>query len=191
MSAWMAKAGAFKVQTLQMDWFAQTLLFQQRAFIRARVCACRYAYLFVKQCTQVCNCIVETYVLADFLSVYLKYTDTRTHECGACKRTIGPFSRCSVRDPHSCAALEARRSEGLTQTASKQFPSTITHNRKVQVLPPRGEKSLQCTVIPLQNKKSYAAYLNIVLSSNLKGQFGHQKRRNNWKCNNLANPWNC
>ncbi len=99
----------------------------------AHICSCRYLRAFKKYVTnETCACV---YGLSRFIS-----TNTCIQHMHTCKHTIGPFSRCVVSNPpHSCAALEALSSEGLTQTASKQFPYTVTHTHtpRVQLLPPK------------------------------------------------------
>lgn len=139
----MEKAGAFKVQTLQMGWFAQfrqiyKLHFSNCGLLcekKPHICSCRYLHAFKKicyKCTETCACVYDLYL---FIS-----TNTCIQHMHTCKHTIGPFSRCVVSKPlHSCAALEVPSSEGLTQTASKQFPYTVTHTHtaRVQLLPPK------------------------------------------------------
>lgn len=130
----MEKAGAFKVQTLQMGWFTQFrqiyklhfsnwgLLCENwtAPFTYVRAGICMHAKKMLRMYRNICARVYGLYLFI-FTNTCIQHTHTSKH-------TIGPFSRCVVsKPPHSCAALEAPGSEGLTQTGSKQFPYTVTH----------------------------------------------------------------
>jgi len=132
----MEKAGAFKVQTLQMGWFVQFRRFYKLHFSNHRLLCENYTAkhthahagicIHAKKEKRKCYKCKETH--ACVLRLYYKYMHPKK---GTWKHTIGPFSRCVVsKPPHSCAALEAPSTEGMTQTGSKQFPYTVTDTHR-------------------------------------------------------------